>query len=183
MLQSQPFQSAPPPMDPTPPRITLLAARARGGAIGVGNRLPWHLPEDLQHFKATTLGAPILMGRRTFESIGRPLPGRRSIVVTRDPAWAHPGCERAGSLDEAIALCAGSPEVFVVGGGQLYAAAMPRADRLLLTEVDVEVAGDVFFPPVDPSQWRLVHAAPAVSRTGLAYSIGTWQRIAAIVDP
>jgi dihydrofolate reductase len=166
-------------MDQTPPRITLLAARARDGAIGVDNTLPWHLPEDLQHFKATTLGWPIVMGRRTFESIGRPLPGRRTVVVTRNPAWAHPGCERAGSLDEAITLCAGSPELFVVGGEQLYAAAMPRADRLLLTEVDIDVAGDAFFPPVDPAHWRLAHAAPGVSRTGLAFSIGTWERVAA----
>jgi dihydrofolate reductase len=166
-------------MDPTSPRITLVAARARNGAIGRDNALPWHLPEDLQHFKATTLGSPIVMGRRTFESIGRPLPGRRNIVVTRDPAWAHPGCERAGSLDDAIALCGGSLELFVVGGAQLYAAAMPRADRLLLTEVDMDVAGDAFFPPVDPARWRLTHAAPGISRTGLAFSIGTWERAAA----
>jgi dihydrofolate reductase len=162
-------------MDPRPPRITLVAARARNGAIGRDNALPWHLPEDLQHFKATTLGHPIVMGRRTFESIGRPLPGRRTLVVSRDPAWAHPGCERAGSLDEAIDLCAGSPEVFVVGGAQLYAAAMPRADRLILTEVDIEVPGDAFFPTPDPARWRLAGRIPAVSRTGLAYAIDTWE--------
>ena len=160
-------------------RVNLIFARSRNGVIGRDGTMPWHLPEDLQHFKATTLGSPIVMGRRTFESIGRPLPGRRTVVVTRNPAWAHPGCERAGSLDEAIGLCAGSPELFVVGGAQLYAAAMPRADRLLLTEVDIDVAGDTFFPPVDPARWRLAHAAPGVSRTGLAFSIGTWERAAA----
>jgi dihydrofolate reductase len=163
-------------MDPRPPRITLVAARARNGVIGRDNALPWHLPEDLQHFKATTLGHPIVMGRRTFESIGRPLPGRRTLVVSRNPAWAHPGCERAGSLDEAIGLCAGSAEVFVVGGAQLYAAAMPRADRLILTEVDVDVPGDAYFPTPDRNRWRLAGRAPAVSRTGLAYAIGTWER-------
>ena len=90
-------------MTPPAPRLTVVVARARNGVIGRDNALPWHLPEDLQHFKATTMGHPILMGRRTFESIGRPLPGRRSIVLSRDPGWAREGCERAGSLDEAIA--------------------------------------------------------------------------------
>jgi dihydrofolate reductase len=158
------------------PRITLLVACARNGAIGRDNALPWHLPEDLKHFKETTLGHPIVMGRRTFESIGRPLPGRRTIVVSRDPGWAHPGCERAGSLDEAIGLCAGSPEVFVVGGAQVYAEALPRADRLLVTDIELDVEGDAFFPPIDASGWRLLAEAPAVSRTGLRYTIRTWER-------
>jgi dihydrofolate reductase len=158
------------------PRITLLVACARHGAIGRDNALPWHLPEDLKHFRETTLGHPIVMGRRTFESIGRPLPGRRTIVVSRDPGWAHPGCERAGSLDEAIALCAGAPEVFVVGGAQVYAAALPRADRLLVTDIELEVEGDTFFPAIDPAQWRLTGELPAVSRTGLRYAIRTWER-------
>ena len=99
------------------PRVTLLVARARNGVIGRDNTLPWHLPEDLRHFKATTMGHPIVMGRRTYESIGRPLPGRRTIVVTRDPTWTQPGCERAGSLDEAIRL-AGSPSPGSSGRGQ-----------------------------------------------------------------
>lgn len=158
------------------PRITLVAARARNGAIGRDNTLPWHLPEDLAHFKATTLGHPIVMGRRTFESIGRPLPGRRSIVLTREPTWAHVGCERAGSLDQAISLCAGAPEFFVVGGAQVYADAIARADRLILTEVDLDVDGDAFFPQVDPIAWRLTDSVPGLSRTGLSYSIGTWIR-------
>lgn len=165
-----------PAMDRRRPRITLVVARARDGAIGRDNALPWHLPEDLQHFKATTLGHPIVMGRRTFESIGRPLPGRRTIVVSRDPAWSHPGCERAASLDEALERCAGLPEAFVVGGGQLYAEAMARADRLVVTDVEIDVEGDTFFPPIDPSAWVLTRSVPGVSRTGLAYSIGTWER-------
>ena len=160
------------------PRLTLIAARARNGAIGRDNSLPWQLPEDLAHFKATTLGHPIVMGRRTFESIGRPLPGRRSIVLTRDPVWAHPGCDRAGSLDEAIALCAraGAAEVFVVGGAQVYADAIGRADRLILTEVELDVAGDAFFPSIDPDTWTLADTVPGLSRTGVRFSIGTWQR-------
>lgn len=159
------------------PRITLVVARARDGAIGRGNALPWHLPEDLKHFKATTLGHPIVMGRRTFESIGRPLPGRRTLVVTTDPAWRHAGCERAGSLDEAIALCAGAPEVFVVGGARLYDAALPRADRLIVTEIDLEVPdADTFFPPVDPARWRCTDRRDAVGASGLAYAIVTWER-------
>jgi dihydrofolate reductase len=158
------------------PRITLLVACARNGVIGRGNTLPWHLPEDLQHFKATTLGHPIVMGRRTFESIGRPLPGRRTIVVSRDPAWAHPGCERAGSLDEAIALCAAAQEVFVVGGAQIYAEALPLADQLLVTDIELEVEGDAFFPPIDAADWRLRTEMSATSRTGLRYTIRTWER-------
>lgn len=159
------------------PRITLIVARARDGAIGRGNALPWHLPEDLKHFKATTLGHPIVMGRRTFESIGRPLPGRRTIVVTTDPAWEHAGCERAGSLDEAIGRCADAPEVFVVGGARLFEAALPRADRLLVTEIDLEVPdADTFFPPVDPLRWRCTDRHDAVGAAGLAYAIHTWER-------
>jgi dihydrofolate reductase len=156
--------------------LTLIAALARNGVIGIANKLPWHLPEDLQHFKATTLGHPIVMGRRTFESIGRPLPGRRTIVVTRDPAWSHPDCERAASLDEAVARCAGLHEMFVVGGGRLYAEAMPQADRLIVTDVEIDVRGDTFFPPIDPAVWRCTQRTPGTSRTGLAYAIRTWER-------
>jgi dihydrofolate reductase len=161
-------------MTPSPPRLTLLAARARNGTIGRDGGLPWHLPEDLRHFRQTTLGHPIVMGRRTFESIGRPLPGRRTIVLTRDAAWSHPGCERAGSLEDALARCAGAPEVFVVGGGAVYAAAMPIADRLIVTDVEIDVDGDVLFPPIDPARWRLDTRAEAVGASGLRYAIGTW---------
>jgi dihydrofolate reductase len=163
-------------MDRPRPRITLVAARARDGAIGRDNTLPWHLPEDLQHFKATTLGHPIVMGRRTFESIGRPLPGRRTIVVSRDAGWSPPGCERAASLEDAISRCAGLPEVFVVGGGQLYAEAMPAADRLIVTDVEIDVDGDTFFPPIDPAVWGCTRSEPGTSRTGIGYSIRTWER-------
>ncbi|RPH43199.1 MAG: dihydrofolate reductase [Burkholderiales bacterium] len=163
-------------MNAPAPRLTLVVARARDGVIGRDNALPWHLPEDLQHFKATTMGHPILMGRRTFESIGRPLPGRRTVVLTRDAGWARDGCERAGSLDEAIALCAGAPEAFVVGGAQVYREAMARADRLIVTDIDLDVDGDARFPSIDPAAWTCTSRSPAVSRTGLHYAIGVWER-------
>jgi dihydrofolate reductase len=163
----------------TRPRVTVIAARARNGAIGRDNALPWRLPEDLQHFKATTLGHPVVMGRRTFESIGRALPGRRTLVVTGDPAWRREGCERVASLAEALARCAGDPEVFVAGGARLYAAALPLADRLILTEVDLAPPADTFFPPFDPAAWRRTGHRAAVSRSGLGYAIDVWERPAA----
>ena len=166
------------------PRLTLVVARARNGVIGRDNALPWHLPEDLRHFKATTLGHAILMGRRTFESIGRPLPGRRTIVVTRDPTWSHPGCERAGSLEEAIALASRAPagaalatdEVFVVGGAQLYAQALPLADRIIATEIALDVEGDVHFPALDPAFWRETAREEHTSARGLPFAIVRYER-------
>ncbi|MFP5405889.1 MAG: dihydrofolate reductase [Gammaproteobacteria bacterium] len=168
----------------TLPRITLIVARARNGVIGRGNAMPWHLPEDLRHFKTTTTGHAIVMGRRTFESIGRPLPGRRTIVVTRDPRWAHAGCERAGSLAEAVAL-AGRPgedpaittdEAFIVGGAKLYADALRIADRALVTELELEPEGDAFFEPPAPPQWILRSSTPHRSNEGIDYRIDEWVR-------
>jgi dihydrofolate reductase len=159
------------------PRLTIVVARARNGVIGQGNALPWHLPEDLRHFKATTLGHPVLMGRRTFESIGRPLPGRRNIVITRNRDWSHEGCERAGSIDEAVRLCTGSPEAFVIGGAQVYAEALPQVSALVVTEVDAEPQGDAFFPAPDPRLWRLVHREPALSSSGLGFAICRYERL------
>ena len=142
--------------------VILVAAVARNGVIGVDGGLPWHVPGDLPRFKAMTLGHVLVMGRKTYESIGRPLPDRTTIVVTRQPDWhdgedvlvAHSVGEaltRAGELDE---------KVFVVGGAQIYAEALPLADRLELTHVDLEPDGDTFFPPVDWSGWRVVHREP-----------------------
>jgi dihydrofolate reductase len=137
--------------------LELIAAIAANGVIGRGGQLPWHLPDDLRHFKALTTGHPILMGRRTYESIGRPLPGRRSIVVTTtltDPP--APGVELARSLDDAARLAATSPSpAFVIGGAVLYAAALPRVRVLHLTELDGPVDGDAFFPAFERSDWRL----------------------------
>ena len=147
-------------------RVTLIAALGRNRVIGRDGDLPWHLPEDLKRFKATTLGHPLVMGRRTFDSIGRPLPGRRSIVITRNPDWRHPGVESAHSLAEALALAGPADEVYVIGGGTIYAEAMPFAHRLLLTEVDDEPEGDTWFPPWSPSEWRETSREP---RDGFAF--------------
>ncbi len=163
------------------PRISLIVARASNGAIGRLNTLPWRLPEDLQHFKATTLGHCVLMGRKTFESIGRPLPGRRNLVLTHDASWHHEGCERVASLQAAINSCAAPSELFVAGGEQVYRLALPEADRLIVTEIDLEVEGaDAWFDAPDPARWRCVQSVPAVSRTALTYRIQTWERIGTV---
>jgi dihydrofolate reductase len=138
------------------PRISVIAALARNRVIGVENRLPWRLPEDLAHFKALTLDHPILMGRKTFESLGRPLPGRTNIVITRNAAYRPDGCLVAASIPAAIALCEDADELFFIGGAELYAQAIPLADRLYLTEVDVEATGDAWFPAYDVSAFREV---------------------------
>jgi len=138
------------------PRISVIAALARNRVIGIENRLPWRLPEDLAHFKALTLNHPILMGRKTFESLGRPLPGRTNIVITRNANYKPDGCLVADSISGAIALCADVDEVFFIGGAELYAQAIPLADRLYLTEVDIEAEGDARFPDYDRSAFREV---------------------------
>jgi len=138
---------------PKTPRLTLILARARNGVIGASGGLPWRLPEDLAFFKRTTMGHPIVMGRKTWESIGRPLPGRRSIIVTRDRSYAAAGAEVVHSLDDAVALCSDSDEMFVIGGAQLYEDALPHADRLLLTEIDADFEGDTFLPAPSAAQW------------------------------
>ena len=136
--------------------ITLIAAVARNGVIGADGGIPWHLPEDFAHFKATTLGHTLLMGRATYDSIGRPLPGRTTIVLTRDPDWHADGVLTASSLDEALAMADG--DVYVAGGAAVYAAALPYADEQLLSEVALEPDGDTHYPAFDEAEW------PEVSR-------------------
>ena len=136
--------------------VTLIAAVGRNGVIGADNDMPWHLPEDFAFFKRTTMGHPMVMGRKTFDSIGRVLPGRRTIVVTRQADWSHADVETAHSLSEALSLAGPADEVFVCGGGQVYAEAMPWARRLLITEVDQSPEGDVRFPEIDPAVWQEV---------------------------
>jgi len=133
--------------------VTMIVAVGRNGVIGDGAAMPWHLSDDLKYFKRTTMGHPMVMGRRTFDSMGV-LPGRRSIVVTRQEDWSHPGVETAHSLDEALALAGPADEVFVVGGGEVYRLAMPFASRLLVTEVDQSPEGSVTFPDIDAADWR-----------------------------
>ncbi len=158
------------------PRISLIAALARNRVIGREGALPWNLPEDLRRFKALTLGHPILMGRRTWESIGRPLPGRRNVVITRQAGYTAPGAEVFHDLDAALAAVTGVPEVFVIGGGEVYAAALPIADRLHLTELHDDVEGDARFPPFDPAQWAQSSREPRVAPGGLRYDFVVYDR-------
>ena len=136
------------------PKIYLVAAVAANGVIGRDGRLPWRLPEDLKHFKRLTLGHPVIMGRRTWESLGRPLPSRDNIVVTRQAGYDAPGAAVASSLEAALALCAGESMVFVIGGQQLFAESLPIAAGLVLTEIDRDYEGDTWFPQYDRSRWR-----------------------------
>jgi dihydrofolate reductase len=137
------------------PRLSLIVAMARNRIIGADGRIPWHLPNELQLFKRVTMGHHIIMGRKTFDSIGRLLPGRTTVIVTRQPDYAVAGAKVAHSLDQAIELCAGDDEIFVIGGGELYRAALPRADRVYLTVVDAEPAGDTRMPALETGKWKL----------------------------
>lgn len=137
--------------------VTIVVAMGSDGVIGVGGDMPWHLPEDLAHFKRVTLGHPMIMGRKTYESIGRPLPGRTTIVVTRQTDWTTPGVQVASDFDEALALASAlDDEVFVVGGAQIYGEALRSGvvDRLVVTRIDAAPEGDTYFPPVDWSEWK-----------------------------
>ncbi|MBV0934000.1 dihydrofolate reductase [Marinobacterium weihaiense] len=141
-------------------RLAMIVAQSENRVIGINNKLPWYLPEDLKYFKRVTLGKPIIMGRKTFESIGRPLPGRPNIVITRDPAWDHPGVRVVHSLNEglelgeSLALIDGVDEAVVIGGAEIYALCLPRADRLYLTQVHAHIEGDAFFPALDTTAWQ-----------------------------
>src|SRR5450830_1423035 len=143
-------------MSPTPSAsgaLCVIVATDSKHGIGINNTLPWHLPEDLAHFKRTTSGHPIIMGRKTFDSIGRPLPNRRNIVITRNPEWQHAGVESCTSLTQAAALVAGS-DAFIIGGAQIYAEALPLASRLIITEIGKRFDCDAFFPPLDLQVWQ-----------------------------
>lgn len=152
-------------------KIAMIAAVANHNAIGVGNTLPWHLPEDLQHFKSLTTGKPIIMGRKTFESIGRPLPNRTNIVITRDPAWQHDGVSVTHHLGEAIALARAVAnrdavdEIMVIGGAQIYQQALSMADTIYLTRIDLDVEADAFFPQLDETQWQEIERENHASAT------------------
>lgn len=138
------------------PPLSILVAVARNGVIGANNTLPWRCPEDLKRFKTLTMGHTLIMGRKTFESIGRPLPGRTTVVVTRNRELELEGCTVVHSLEDAIAACAGNQEVFIVGGAELYAQALPLVDTLHVTEIGEDIAGDAFFPALDRGTWREV---------------------------
>lgn len=160
------------------PRITLIVAMDRKRGIGIANQLPWRLPEDLAHFKHTTIGHPIIMGRNTFDSIGRPLPGRRNIVVTRNPAWQHEGVLTASTPDQARALAQDAEEAFIIGGAELFSQTITLADRMIVTEIDEEFECDTFFPAVDAASWQetgreTLHSAAS----GLDFDIVTYDRV------
>lgn len=133
--------------------ISIIVAVAENGVIGGGNQMPWHISEDLRRFRAITTGHPVVMGRKTFESLGRPLPNRTNVVITRNPAFEAEGATVVGSLDEALARFPAGEEVFVIGGGEIYRQAMPLADRLYVTHIGMPFDGDTHFPPIDPSIW------------------------------
>jgi dihydrofolate reductase len=158
------------------PTLSVIAAMAKNRVIGINNTLPWRLSEDLMHFKALTMGHHIIMGRKTYESIGKPLPGRTTVIVTRDPAYRVEGCVTATSIDAAIAACGDDGEVFFVGGAELYAQVLPRADRLYLTEIQAEFQGDAWFPVFDRAVWREAGRDAHVNDAGLAYHFVTYQR-------
>lgn len=156
-----------------------MAAVARGGVIGLEGRLPWRLPEDMQRFRELTIGHPVVMGRRTWDSLPdrfRPLPGRRNVVVTRNQSWSAAGAERAGSLADALERLGGESRAFVIGGGQLYAEALPLADELLLTEIDAEFDGDTFFPQFSPEEFKETSREPRVSDDGTAFAFVKYER-------
>ncbi len=159
-------------------KISLIVAMARNRTIGVNNTLPWRIPEDLRHFKALTMGHHMIMGRKTFDSIGKPLPGRTTVVVTRNQTFQAEGCIVVHSLEDAVAACANDEEIFVVGGAELYAQALPLASTLYLTEIEQDVDGDAYFPQFDRSKWaetarvRRSQAEPQP----LAYDFVTYRR-------
>jgi len=159
--------------------LHLIFARAANGVIGKDNQIPWHLPEDMAHFKRTTAGCPVIMGRKTWDSIPsrfRPLPGRRNVVVTRQSDWLADGAERAGSLQQAIELCAGASNIWVIGGAQIYAQAMPLAHDAVVTEIEADFEGDAHAPQFGPD-WRETRREPQVAASGLKFSFVTYQRI------
>lgn len=161
----------------TRPALSLVASVARDGGIGLGGQLLVRLPGDLPRFKALTLGSPIVMGRKTWDSIGRPLPGRRNIVVTRDVTWHAEGAETANSFAAALALTADAPRAFVIGGAEIYALALPMADSLELTEVDATFAADTYFPSWNRADFRQTSRAERETAEGLHYAFVSYTRI------
>ncbi|MDP1901582.1 MAG: dihydrofolate reductase [Rubrivivax sp.] len=162
-----------------PPEITLIAAVARNGAIGRGNALLFNEPADQRHFRQATMGCPVIMGRKTWDSLPprfRPLPGRRNIVLSRDRALQAEGAQCAASLDEALALAGDAPRVFVIGGAQLYALALPRARTLMLTEIDADLEGDSFFPAWPRSRFNEVSRESHLTEGGIRYHFVTYER-------
>jgi len=161
-----------------PFRISIIAAMGLNRVIGRQNALPWHLPADLAHFKHTTSGHAIILGRRNYESIGKPLPNRRNIVVSRQPGFRANGCTIAPDLCQALAMAGDDPEIFIIGGADIYRQMLPHADRLYLSVIHARPQGDKYFPPFDPGQWRLVDSRyhPVDDRNAHAMTFQTFNR-------
>ncbi|MGA0572361.1 dihydrofolate reductase [Variovorax sp. VNK109] len=160
------------------PRINVIFARAANGVIGRDNTIPWRLPEDMAHFRQTTMGCPVIMGRKTWDSLPpkfRPLPGRANIVVTRQAGWSADGALRASSLDEAVKLASTAPDIWVIGGAQIYEQTLPMAQRVEVTEIDQAFDGDAHAPTLG-AQWHEAARTSSVSTTGLAYSFVTYTK-------
>ena len=160
------------------PLVSAIVAAAENNAIGKDNQLLWHLPNDLRFFKRTTSGHTIIMGRKTYESVGKPLPNRRNMIITRQSGYAVEGAEVFHSLGAALQHCAGEPEVFVVGGAEIYQQALPVVDCIYLTRVHAEIVGDSFFPTLDEKEWRLVSedSHPADERHAHSYTFEVYER-------
>ncbi|PTX04376.1 dihydrofolate reductase [Achromobacter mucicolens] len=159
-----------------PASLTLIVAYSTNRAIGRDNALPWKLPGDLAHFKRSTLGHPIIMGRKTWDSLGRPLPGRSNIVISRNPDFSAVGAILAPTLEAAVAACGDVEEAFVIGGAQIYAQALPLARRVLATEVHADVEGDAFFPLLPSFQWKETAREPQAAENGYDYDFVTYER-------
>lgn len=149
----------------------MIVAMDRNRVIGIDNRLPWRLPTDLKRFKLITMGKPLIMGRKTYDSIGRPLPGRQNIVITRDRHFDAPGCMVVNSVDAALTAAAEADEVMVIGGGRIYELLLPRAGRLYLTLLDTEVDGDTYFPVIDPLNWKEISRITVPSDEDREYAV------------
>lgn len=161
--------------------VSLLLAASENGVIGKNNTLPWHLPDDLKYFKNLTWGLPILMGRKTFDSIGKPLPGRKSIVITRDKEWHHEGVEAVHSIKEAVQKGEGfgAKEIFVIGGAQIFNETLPIANRIYLTRIHQRFDGDVFFPEISESEWALTSSrfCAADEKNHYDHTYQVWEKI------
>ena len=157
--------------------VSLIVAVAKNGVIGVNNTLPWHIPEDLKRFRALTTGHHIIMGRKTYDSLGRLLPGRTTVIVTRNPDYQVEGAIVVHSLEEAVHACGNDNEAFLIGGAELYQEGFKRANKLYLTEIDAEYQGDAYFPEFNQAEWRLVEQESHTSANGLGFSYKTYERV------
>lgn len=151
--------------------ISIIVAMAKNRVIGNKNQLPWHLPSDLQRFKRLTMGQTLLMGRQTFESIGQPLPGRRTIVLSRDPEYLAVGCDVSSDIESGLLLADSATELFICGGAEIYRQAFPLVKRIYLTELEDEIEGDVFFPELPPREFQLIHTEQCTDTMNYRFSI------------